>query len=261
MSMTGKPIWQLPVQGVTVTEVSRKIMATIDIRSPYGQYRVEWVSPDGIPHLQQILAQFQMTSYYNASPYTSYPQPGSFPTLAPQQPSQWQQSKDWYRVQSRPVQIIVGIVVIACTLFVGSAACTGTVQGIAQSFAPATPTAQIVQATQATQSQAVQASTPTTVPTIAPTPTPSPTPRPTPTATPVQQPTGVNGNPWGYDFTSGNLIYNPPADFCSYFACISNFWNGHGYVNECQDSNYSLSGGIRGDCSHHGGELQPLYSH
>lgn len=83
-------------------------------------------------------------------------------------------------------------------------------------------------------------------------------PVPTPTPKPV---TGVNGNPWGYNFTLGNYIYNPPAAFCTYFACINNFDNGVGYVNECNDGMYSQSGGIRGDCSYHGGEERPLYSH
>lgn len=83
--------------------------------------------------------------------------------------------------------------------------------------------------------------------------------KPTPTSAPSH--TGVNGNPWGYDFSSGKLIYNPPSNFCDYFACISNFWNGSGFVNECNDGSYSKSGGIRGDCSYHGGEARPLYSH
>jgi len=113
---------------------------------------------------------------------------------------------------------------------------------------------------------------PTATPTMLPTPTPSPVPTPTPvsptpTPEPIQSqptqapPTGVKGNPWGYDFNPGSYIYNPPAAFCSYFSCIDNFPNGHGYVEECQDGMYSQSGGIRGSCSHHGGDKQPLYSH
>ncbi len=104
-----------------------------------------------------------------------------------------------------------------------------------------------------------QAPIPTPIPTQAPVPTQPPAPtQPPPTAPPV---TGVNGNPWGYNFTPGNVIYSPPSGFCSYFACIANFYNGRGYVEECQDGDYSKSGGISGVCSHHGGALQPLYSH
>jgi hypothetical protein len=104
-----------------------------------------------------------------------------------------------------------------------------------------------------------------------PSPTPFPTlPSPSPTATPTAvppppQPTcipgGVNCNPWGYNFTAGNVIYSPPGAFCSYFSCSGNFWNGRGYVMECQDGMYSKSGGIHGSCSYHGGNWQALYSH
>lgn len=104
-------------------------------------------------------------------------------------------------------------------------------------------------------------------------PTPPPKPAPTPTPLPRVQPTqvpaptppphlGINGNPWGYDFTPGNLIYQPPPDFCTYFNCIPSFWqNTNGYVDECNDGTYSHSGGVRGACSRHGGEMRPLYSH
>ena len=107
--------------------------------------------------------------------------------------------------------------------------------------------------------------TPTTVaPTSAPTqqPTqPPPAPKPTPKPSPTPTCQAVNGNPWCYNFNPGNLIYNPPPNFCDYFNCIASFWNGSGFVNECSDGTYSLSGGHSGDCSHHGGEWRPLYSH
>lgn len=95
-----------------------------------------------------------------------------------------------------------------------------------------------------------------------PTDTPIPTNTPIPTATPIPLVcTDAGCNPWGYSFEPGNLIYNPPSDFCGYFACIKSFWNGSGYVVECQDKMYSLSGGNSGACSYHGGEWRPLYSH
>ena len=125
----------------------------------------------------------------------------------------------------------------------------------------------------ATTTQASAPDIPQIAPTATPSPTPSPTPTPTPTPTPVpappvqqpvQQPappSSVNGNPWGYDFNPGNLIYSPPSAFCSYFSCIGNFPYGKGYVEECQDGMYSKSGGRSGSCSYHGGDLRPLYSH
>jgi len=117
--------------------------------------------------------------------------------------------------------------------------------------------------------------TPTLKPTDTPVPTDTPLPTPTsvPTAIPTQAPTqaptqppaqtGVNGNPWGYDFTPGNLIYFPNADFCgTYFSCVSTFWTDtNGYVVECGNGEYSHSGGIRGACSRDGKVAAILYSH
>ncbi len=109
------------------------------------------------------------------------------------------------------------------------------------------------------------APTPTAAPrpTAAPQPTATPTdvPAPQPQPTPTCIPDAVNCNPWGYNFSPGNRIYSPPADFCSYFSCIGNFWNGRGYVMECNDGMYSKSGGIQGSCSYHGGNWRTLYSH
>ncbi len=100
----------------------------------------------------------------------------------------------------------------------------------------------------------------------APAHSPTPMPTPTPTLVPHSQPTqpppvGVNGNPWGYDFNPGNLIYSPPENFCDYFDCVKNFWGSSGYVDECNDETYSRSGGAANACVRHGGEMRPLYSH
>lgn len=66
---------------------------------------------------------------------------------------------------------------------------------------------------------------------------------------------GAPSNPYGYNFCGrGGYVTSPPAEVCSYFDCIANFFNGHGYMVECNDGTYSMSGGIRGACSHHGGE-------
>lgn len=67
-------------------------------------------------------------------------------------------------------------------------------------------------------------------------------------------------NPWGYNFDGGALIYNPPSNFCDYFNCIASFWNGVGYVVQCTDSTFSLSGGRTGVCSTHGGFFRNLYA-
>ena len=49
-------------------------------------------------------------------------------------------------------------------------------------------------------------------------------------------------------------VYNPPSDFCDTHQCIGNFDNGTGYAEQCVDGMWSMSGGIQGACSDHGGE-------
>ena len=116
----------------------------------------------------------------------------------------------------------------------------------------------------------IETPVPTVAPTQRPVPTPVPTQAPVPTVAPTQPPqptqpppTGTNGNPWGFNFVTGNLIYSPPSAFCGqYFSCVSTFWTAtHGYVVECANGLYSHSGGVRGACSRDGGPSAILYSH
>jgi hypothetical protein len=83
---------------------------------------------------------------------------------------------------------------------------------------------------------------------------------PSSTPLPPSASCNVNGNPWRYNFTCCQFITSPPSNFCSYFICISSFWNGNGYVVECLDTRYGKSGGITGACSSHGGPWRALYS-
>jgi hypothetical protein len=114
-------------------------------------------------------------------------------------------------------------------------------------------------------SVATPSTTPTPLLTVAPTPTPAAAVPATPAQAPAPQAPPCKAqapsNPWGYDFCLGSLITAPPGSFCIYFACIDNFWNGRGHVEECQDEMFSKSGGIQGSCSYHRGNLRPLYSH
>jgi hypothetical protein len=182
----------------------------------------------------------------------------------PKRPSGiWQ----WYTSRTRSVQISIGCgAALAVLLFF---ACIGAAFASVQLATPATPTP-----TAPTHQAALPLSptvTDTPTPTPSPTPTPTPTPKPALAPTHAPQPTpppptptpcpGVNCNPWGYNFIPGNYIYSPPSAFCTYFHCITNFFNGHGYVVECKDGEYSKSGGLKGACSYHGGVLRPLYSH
>ncbi|HET6213643.1 MAG TPA: hypothetical protein VFE14_12335 [Micromonosporaceae bacterium] len=70
---------------------------------------------------------------------------------------------------------------------------------------------------------------------------------------------GAPPNPYGYNFCGGSRSYSPPADICSYFECINNFWNGVGYMIQCKDGMVSMSGGRSGSCSYHGGNLRTVY--
>jgi hypothetical protein len=72
---------------------------------------------------------------------------------------------------------------------------------------------------------------------------------------------GAPSNPYGYNFCGvGRHIYSPAPGVCQYFTCIDNFVNGRGYMVECNDHTYSMSGGIEDVCSDHGGEERPVYS-
>lgn len=72
---------------------------------------------------------------------------------------------------------------------------------------------------------------------------------------------GAPANPYGYNFCgNGSDVRNPPADICTYFNCIDSFRDGNGFMVECNDGMYSMSGGISGACSYHGGESRRVYS-
>lgn len=79
-------------------------------------------------------------------------------------------------------------------------------------------------------------------------------------ALPMRGHRGVNGNPWGYNYTCCQVIYHPAHAICRYFRCIPSFWHQtRGYVEQCSDGMISHSGGRRGSCSSHGGDSRPLY--
>jgi PASTA domain-containing protein len=73
-------------------------------------------------------------------------------------------------------------------------------------------------------------------------------------------PAPVNGNPWGYNWACCKKIFTPPADFCSFFACVTTFHNGTGYVVQCRDDLFSATGGSKQVCSGHDGRQRTLFS-
>jgi hypothetical protein len=186
--------------------------------------------------------------------------------------SGWQ----WYRGKSSGTQLafvmvsfILVLSFVAFTSFAATADRSRALALLTPTPAPQQTALTTYAATSTSTSNEGVVSTATIQPTatVKPTATPRPTPRPTPTPThPAPTPCpGINCNPWGYNFTPGNLIYNPPSNFCSYFTCIASFWESDdpddGYVVQCNDGNYSQSGGERGACSYHAGVSRPLYSH
>lgn len=181
----------------------------------------------------------------------------------------------WYTSRTTKVKLSIGCgAILALLLFF---ACIGTAVGSVNLATQATPTPTIPSHQAALLVSPTATNTPTPTPTPTPTlpPTPSPTSKPAIAPTSPAQPTplpptatpcpGINCNPWGYNYSPGKLIYYPPANFCSYFDCISSFWEpddpGDGYVIQCVDGRFSQSGGERGACSSHGGVSRPLYSH
>jgi hypothetical protein len=113
----------------------------------------------------------------------------------------------------------------------------------------------------ATTVQATTTSSPTTRP---PTTTHQPRPATTkpapPKTTRAVSLCGAPPNPYGLNLCGrGSHVFQPPGDVCSYFDCIANFDNGVGYMEQCQDGMYSMSGGRQGACSHHGGERQAVF--
>lgn len=160
--------------------------------------------------------------------------------------------------------IVLGLVAALCSAVLSPPTAGGNTNGGTNAGSASLTSANATATTQAYALELDATATAIAQPTATPVPTATATPAPTKTPAPPPPPptsTGVNGNPWGYNFTPGNVITNPPGGFCSYFNCIASFWNGNGYVEECQDGMYSLSGGISGSCSRHGGDWRPLYSH
>jgi phospholipase D-like protein len=70
---------------------------------------------------------------------------------------------------------------------------------------------------------------------------------------------GAPANPLGLTLCDrGQLVTAPPSGVCGYFRCISSFADGKGYMIECGDGTYSMSGGRAGVCNGHGGPGRPV---
>lgn len=160
------------------------------------------------------------------------------------------------------VILVIAFIGLVASIFSGHGSASTTT---ATSTATSAPVLAASTPTQATTAQPAVKATAVSKATPKPQPTHQATPRPTPRPTQLPTCQAINNNPWCDNFSPGNLIYNPPSNFCDYFNCIASFWGsddpGDGYVVQCADSTYSQSGGERGACSSHGGVSRPLYSH
>jgi hypothetical protein len=208
-----------------------------------------------------------------SGPPPGYPPTGSYPPVPPTDPKK----------RIGKTGLIIGIVTAVVVLCCGGLTLVGALSGkpnpapkaaaaTDRSSSPSPSSSPTASAAATVPIAAPLVSTPPVATTTAPAPpvvhTTGPAPKPNPTTkAPTKPPTqavdlcGAPANPYGYNFCGGSYITNPPSDVCSYLSCIANFWNGVGYVEQCQDGMFSKSGGRSGSCSYHGGNRRPLYSH
>lgn len=288
--VSGKRIvWTMPRSTITYIAVKHSLFhADLTIYTATNHYPAHMMAKQ---HVGQFLALFPGVPYgeppavaqppvYAPPPMAAGAQWNAAPTVPFQVPPPIAPSQQAKKKPPRWAYIAIGVIaLVLCTCISATVIATARGgNGPQQAQVVATPTdTQTATGQSSTLAATVAVDTPTPVPTQAPTPTPKPTPVPTvrviPTQPPAPQPTptsapscnGINGNPWCYNFSPGTLIYTPPSGFCNYFNFIPSFYGsddpGDGYINECADGTYSQSGGERGDCSYHGGEMRPLYAH
>lgn len=63
----------------------------------------------------------------------------------------------------------------------------------------------------------------------------------------------------GYNFTAGELVFEPYAGFCDDYRCAPEFAVGSGHVVQCADGLFSRDGGLHRACESHGGVGRALY--
>lgn len=116
----------------------------------------------------------------------------------------------------------------------------------------ATPAAPRATPTQPAAAQVGAAGTPPAAASIAAT---SPAPRPSTC--------GAPSNPYGFSFCAGVIVLwaDLPGDICLYFRCTPTFWTGEGYLVQCHNGRYSMTGGLTNACSGYGGAWRRVHRH
>ncbi|RIV36027.1 hypothetical protein [Micromonospora radicis] len=64
---------------------------------------------------------------------------------------------------------------------------------------------------------------------------------------------GAPANPMGYDFCGGEKVREPDPGVCDHFDCVPGFWEGRGYLVQCENGKFSRAGGSPRACGLHGG--------
>jgi hypothetical protein len=146
---------------------------------------------------------------------------------------------------------------ITAIMLLGALSVTGCATDGQAAGGPATPPiaapTPVTSVTQSAPTRSPQQSSPVATPTHHVAPRNSSTHTTAPTC-------GAPANPYGFNLCGrGSKVHNPPADVCNYFDCIPNFSNGRGYMVQCNDSMFSMSGGLRGTCSYHNGERKAVF--
>ncbi len=104
---------------------------------------------------------------------------------------------------------------------------------------------------------AAAAPAPAVAATKAPWATASPKPKESPK---TERRCGAPANPMGYDFCGGERIRKPAREVCDHFDCVPGFWDGRGYLVQCENGKVSLAGGSPRACGLHGGVRRTVWT-
>ncbi|NLU80047.1 hypothetical protein HCA58_16980 [Micromonospora sp. HNM0581] len=75
-----------------------------------------------------------------------------------------------------------------------------------------------------------------------------------------EQRCGAPDNPMGYDFCGGQRVREPAREVCDHFDCVPGFWEGRGYLVQCENGKVSLAGGSPRACGLHGGVRRTVWT-
>ncbi|MEV4712593.1 hypothetical protein [Micromonospora sp. NPDC049374] len=83
--------------------------------------------------------------------------------------------------------------------------------------------------------------------------------KPRPASPKPERRCGAPENPMRYDFCGGERIREPAREVCDHFDCVPGFWEGRGYLVQCENGKVSLAGGSPRACGLHGGVRRTVW--